>query len=388
MFYITLLDQFHPGIYSSQVIDVCDYLNKKHHVKIRVVAFFSIRELIKTDARKKLKQLSPSAIVLPAFPGIKNYEWTAIMLFFLCLFTRQRVAICRNSFCAKMALRVKKFGLLNKVILDGRSALSAEIAEYDAFPVDFLRNTIKSVEKFSVNNSDFRMSVSQKLIDYWQTKYEYNGTNHVVIPCTLDGKYFNASAFKYNQQTDNLKFEIGIKSNDIVLVYSGSTAPWQSFELLEKIFSPLLKSNNRIKLLFLSKETEDNKRLQKEFPDRVIIKWLQHNEVLNYLSCSDYAILVREQSDTNKVASPTKFAEYLYAGLPVLISNNLGDFSDYVKINKCGYVLSEQTNNWSFLVNPSLTEKEHCFNLAINDFMKESEVNKSSYKRLVDFLNT
>jgi hypothetical protein len=74
MLYITLLDQFHPGIYSSQVIDVCDYLNKKHNAKIRVVAFLSLKELLETDSKKELKKLSPDAIVLPAFPGIKHFE--------------------------------------------------------------------------------------------------------------------------------------------------------------------------------------------------------------------------------------------------------------------------------------------------------------------------
>ena len=85
MLYITLLDQFHPGIYSSQVIDVCDYLNKKHHAKIRLVAFLSIKELLRTDAKKKMKQLSPNALILPAFPGLKNFELTAILLLFVCL---------------------------------------------------------------------------------------------------------------------------------------------------------------------------------------------------------------------------------------------------------------------------------------------------------------
>ena len=110
MLYITLLDQFHPGIYSSQVVDVCDHLNQKHKANIRLVAFLSIKELLRTDAKKQLKKIAPSAIVFPSMPGLKNFEWTAIFLFFICLFTGERIAICRNVFCTKMALRVKKLG--------------------------------------------------------------------------------------------------------------------------------------------------------------------------------------------------------------------------------------------------------------------------------------
>jgi glycosyltransferase involved in cell wall biosynthesis len=262
--------------------------------------------------------------------------------------------------------------------------MAAEIGEYDVFPVDYLRTNIKKFEAASVNGADFRIAVSNKLIDYWNEHYGYNQNNHVVIPCTLDQKYFSSEDFKLSDKVLELKQQMGILDDDIVLVYSGSTAPWQSFALLEKMFVPLLEANKNVKVLFLSKETADNKSLQARFPARIIIKWVQHHEVLDYLACGDYGILVREQSDTNKVASPTKFAEYLYAGLPVLISENLGDFSDYVRQNKCGYVLSENEKGWSFLAQTSLEEKTACFKLAIRDFMKESEGNANSYRKLVN----
>src|ERR1700741_5463587 len=210
MLYITLLDQFHPGIYSSQVIDVCDYLNEKHKAKIRVVAFLSIRELRSTDAKKKLKELSPTAIVLPSFPGLKNFQLTAILLFFVCLFTGERIAICRNVFCTKMALRMRKIGMLKKVVMDGRSAMAAEIGENDVFPGDYLRKNVKEFECYAVNSADFRIAVSNKLIDYWREHYNYEGNNHVVIPCTLDRKYFNNSTSAFGGNIETLKTGLGI----------------------------------------------------------------------------------------------------------------------------------------------------------------------------------
>ncbi|MCE3260606.1 MAG: hypothetical protein K0S12_2247, partial [Bacteroidetes bacterium] len=256
MIYITLLDQFHPGIYSSQVIDVCDYLNHKYKANIRIVAFLSIREI--SAAKPKLKALSPNAIVLPAFPGLKNFQLTSILLFFVCLFTGERVAICRNVFCTKMALRVKKTGLLKKIVMDGRGSLAAEIREYDVFPVDYLRQNVAAFEKFAVNSSDFRMAVSEQLVNYWREHYGYTGNDHVVIPCTLDRKYFKDNHFVPSENTEKIKSELGILPTDIVLVYSGSTAPWQSFTLLEETLTPLLENNRNVKLLFLSKRDKDN----------------------------------------------------------------------------------------------------------------------------------
>ncbi len=388
MLYITLLDQFHPGIYSSQVIDVCDYLTKKEKTNIRLVAFLSIKELLRTDARKKIKALSPNAIVFPAFPGLKYFQLTAIFLFFICLLTGERVAICRNVFCTRMALRIKKIGLLKKVVLDGRSSLSAEIEEYDVFPIDYLRQNIRKIESYAVLNSDFRMAVSSKLILDWGEKYNYNSENHIVIPCTLDSKFFDSNKFSITKEVEALKQKLGYSNDDIVAVYSGSTAPWQSFEILEKLFQPFLQNLPNFKILFLSKENKDNLRLKNKYPKQVNIIWLEHKDVLNHLKCCDYGILVREQSTTNYVASPTKFAEYLSAGLNVLISDNLGDFSEFVRENNCGVVLNENDFSAAELSQTTLDEKERNFNLAYSFFRKESETNSTSYKKLSSYLNT
>jgi hypothetical protein len=387
MLYITLLDQFHPGIYSSQVIDVCDYLNEKYNAKVRIVAFLSIKELRNTDAKKRLMELSPSAIVLPAFPKLRYFQWTALFLFIVCLFTGERILICRNIFCATMALRLKRTGIVKKVILDGRSAMAAEIEEYNVFPVDYLKKNVKAFESFAVNNSDFRMAVSNQLVNYWKTNYGYRGNEHLVIPCTLDRKYFNESRLPSPLEIEKMKNELGFSPENIVMVYAGSTAPWQSFELFEKMFTPLLNSDERIRILFLSKETADNKRMCEQFPGRVVVKWVEHKDVLLHLSCCSYGILVREQSDTNKVASPTKFAEYLFAGLKVLISENLGDFSEFVKKHNCGFVLTENSDSWPRLNGINAEERERLRSLSINNFYKESPGVNGSYSSLIQHLS-
>ncbi len=383
MLYITLLDQFHPGIYSSQVIDVCNYLNEKHKAKIRIVAFLSIKELRSTDAKKRLKALSPNSIVLPAFPKLRYFEYTALLLFFVCLVTGERKAICRNVFCTIMALKLKRIGLLKTVIMDGRSAMAAEIGEYDVFPVEYLRKNVHAFEKAAVNKADYRIAVSEKLVNYWKEHYKYNSNRHVVIPCTLDRKYFTENNSPSVADVNKLRADLNYSQKDIVLVYAGSTAPWQSFELFERMFTPLLKSDERIKILFLSKENADNKRMVNEFPFRVMVKWVEHRDVLLHLACCDYGILVREQSDTNKVASPTKFAEYLFAGLKVLISENLGDFTDFVRAEKCGYVLSENSELWPKLEGFAAEEKTKLRMLAIDHFYKEAKQNDLSYSSLV-----
>ena len=52
----------------------------------------------------------------------------------------------------------------------------------------------------------------------------------------------------------------------------------------------------------------------------------------------DYGLIIRDESITNQVSSPVKFAEYLYAGLKIIISSNIGDYSKFVLDNDCGFL--------------------------------------------------
>jgi glycosyltransferase involved in cell wall biosynthesis len=55
---------------------------------------------------------------------------------------------------------------------------------------------------------------------------------------------------------------------------------------------------------------------------------------------ADFGMLFRKDEIVNRVASPTKFSEYALCGLPVLISDNIGDFSNFIKETGFGYVIS------------------------------------------------
>jgi hypothetical protein len=120
----------------------------------------------------------------------------------------------------------------------------------------------------------------------------------------------------------DLRKELGFTDTDIVLVYSGSLAGWQSFDMLYQFVKPILISANQFKLLFLSEEDANIEKLKTEFSNQVVCKKVSVSQVPNYLKLADYGLLIREESVTNKVASPVKFAEYLACGLQVIISNN------------------------------------------------------------------
>jgi glycosyltransferase involved in cell wall biosynthesis len=54
---------------------------------------------------------------------------------------------------------------------------------------------------------------------------------------------------------------------------------------------------------------------------------------------ADVGLLIRGDDLVNRVAAPTKFAEYLACGLPVVVSRGVGDTESVVRTYGVGYVI-------------------------------------------------
>ncbi|HMU77724.1 MAG TPA: hypothetical protein PKA86_07875 [Bacteroidia bacterium] len=375
MIYLTYADQ-PSGVYSSQVVDVCNFLNESHNAQIRLVSFISLHNF--SHNRQKIKREMPSAIVLPMLPRMTSFGFNTLMLFFVLLFLNQRSVIARNVLAARIALRLRSF-LKLKVCFDGRGAIAAEWNEYQVVPLQEWKNSIHTWEKSVVLNVDFRIAVSEELVKYWNERYGYSENKHVVIPCTLNTS-FRPEILK-QEEIENARKKMKFDADDIVLVYSGSTAGWQSFDLLQGFLQKIINNNKNIKVLFLSEKDKNVDQLKAEFPDKIFQTFVKHSEVSGILKSCDIGILIREKSVTNQVASPTKFAEYLSAGLPVIISEGIGDYTSFVNQNDCGWVLDESPLQMNRL---NISERNRLLQLVNDHFTKKSH--NASYTNLIQLM--
>ncbi len=73
------------------------------------------------------------------------------------------------------------------------------------------------------------------------------------------------------------------------------------------------------------------------------ILYVTHEQVAAYLSASDFGIATVKPTPSKKYCSVTKVGEYLPSGLPVIITNNIGDDSDIISNRHAGFTLS---NDW------------------------------------------
>ena len=371
IFYVTYND-LPSGIFSSQVIDVVKFLNTELNTQTKLVSFISLRGFFSN--RKKIKQNCKSALVVPMFPGIHRWKLNWLTLYVITFINKPTAIIGRSVLATQLALRVKNKRRTNFVVYDGRGAIAAEWKEYKVVTHSQMLDEIDSMEKEVVLNADYRIAVSEQLVNYWNLHYDYESTNHVVIPCTLN--HIFEKVVINDDVCFNYRNKLGYNKDDKVFIYSGSVAGWQSLDLLNKFLENLLMMSDKNKILFLSDADEHILYLKSKFSGQVVNIKVSQNQVSNYLLAGDYGILIREQSDTNKVASPVKFAEYLACGLGVVISDNLGDYSSFVTSHSCGMLYQ----NFSM----HKYDKVELNKLAMRFYTKNTFI--KNYQKVVSFL--
>lgn len=363
--YLTYND-YPSGIYSGQVIDVCRFWKEELKADVSLIAFISMRGF-KLNKQKIIEQF-PGAIVLPMFPKVRNWKLNRFILRRFIKKINPQVIVARGPFATLLAI---KFREGRKVCFDARGAYTAELREYNVVPDEKMKAEIFELEKQAVLNSDFRIAVSQQLVQYWKRSFEYSSADHVVIPCTLNAKTFV-------EKTSESAIAPDLQS-PVTLVYSGGSADWQSFNALDKEMYQLLAAQNNLNVILLAKNLPAGMKIFSDFATRVKSMWLKPEEVKSVLDSCDYGWMVREKSVTNAVASPVKFAEYLSGGLKIIISEELGDYSEFVNQHHAGIIYN--SNDVKPLEKVSQEEKMRMKELAKKNFMKENFT--AHYKKLL-----
>ena len=370
MIYLTVNDA-PSGVYKSQVIDVLNQINTNSNHPVKLISFISLRGF--NQNKSKIKSWYKHSTVLPMVPGIQRWFLNKYTLKLKFQFKRSETCIARNVMAYAIASAHFK-----QVIYDGRGAIGEELTEFpDMIPIDRVVNDIILWEKKAVLDSKYRIAVSEKLVEHWRNKFNYTGSDHAVIPCTV------SQPREQDQQLSKADILRSLNWNDedIIIVYSGGIAGWQSFDKLTAIIPNWVKNQN-VKVLFLTKKSEEIEKLTDQYPEQIKRLWLKPEEVHQYTSIGDYGILIRTENMTNYVASPVKFAEYLMAGLKIIISNHIGDFSGFVKKNNCGHIFTDLVENNIQLTKTSEDERKTQRHLASKFFSKSAY--NSTYKKLLE----
>ncbi len=198
-------------------------------------------------------------------------------------------------------------------------------------------------EKTILKAADGWVAVSNKMLAEHKNRVAKKPAWEAVIPNTADEKRFVWNPAQRKSQRATLRCE-----DNFVFVYSGGVQRWQSIDSVLRLMASIdqhegFRSSLRPFFLFLTwdKNFSFDKKLA-ELGIRLNNAKFRHaseTEVPAYLQAADAGILLREDNIVNRVSCPTKAAEYLLSGLPIITTPFAGDVSDIVKENNVGLVL-------------------------------------------------
>ena len=279
---------------------------------------------------------------------------------------------CRGAIATYQALLTVKNDS-TKIIYDCRSAIIEEL-DYSKFNKTFFGFFLKKIRKYEYSaiekkallSAFLSTSVSQELSDYMFDKY--GEQFDAIIPPIVDVSFFRFSPKDRVRKRQLLN----IKDNSKVFIFVGASDAWQRLDYLKEWWTQHCLISPNDKLVVLTHSTD---RFFSYFREnyssntqQVVIKTVRHDEVPAYLSASDYALIFRDYSLTNRVSHPVKISEYLVSGLRVITNVDY-----FVKIAPKKIFLAQNINKFNCLDNNSradiFLEKKYCNKNAIKKIL-------------------
>jgi len=140
-----------------------------------------------------------------------------------------------------------------------------------------------------------------------------------VLPCLAnENDFFFDSGLR-----QRVRAELGFGDDDPVYVYSGSLAGYQCFDEMVATFAASVRVRPNARLIVLTPYVDAARQRIVGLPaDRVVCKAVANAHVNDYLNAADFGFLLRDDTPVNRVAFPTKFAEYALAGLHVIMKRS------------------------------------------------------------------
>jgi len=208
--------------------------------------------------------------------------------------------------------------------------------------VDTLRYKIRKWIEAKHATFQHRIVVSEPMGAFLDQEYGSVKGQQLVLPCLVDLERFPAVADR-----DKLRQQLGL-ADKFVVAYVGTASHWQCVHETVEVFRRILAEKSNSFLWIFTPDAAVFEKLLADVPqEHWRVEFRPHHQLVSVLPAADMACLIRRRELLNRVSSPLKFPEYMACGLPVLIGEQVGQYSEIVQTKQLGVIIDpDQPETW------------------------------------------
>ena len=165
----------------------------------------------------------------------------------------------------------------------------------------------------------------------------YKQTHNIILPPLCDG-----NDPKWNLQINDERIPY---FNGITFIYAGTPNRKDKIDSIVRAINELALQGNAIRIIILGLKKEEYFRLYYKSNNSeplhnniIFLGRVSQDLVPAYYKKADFMILLREPTRKNMMGFPTKLAESIVSGVPVII-NNTSDISKYIIDGANGFIV-------------------------------------------------
>jgi glycosyltransferase involved in cell wall biosynthesis len=217
-----------------------------------------------------------------------------------------------------------------RLVFDCRGMLGDEYVDSGHWTSDRMEyRMLKAYEARAFRRAEGVVVLTNALRRWIDERAWFGKSTHVeAIPCCVDLESF---VFDVDARAD-VRRTLGWHAAT-VLVYAGSLGSWYAEAEMARFAGTVRRAaEGPVRFLLLTRANADAfvgmLRAEGFAEDAVVVRRARPEEMPRYLSAGDIGLSFIRSCFSKKGSSPTKVAEYLACGLPVVLNGDIGDQAD------------------------------------------------------------
>jgi len=221
----------------------------------------------------------------------------------------------------------------------------------------------KKREEQAYQRADRIVTLTKAAREVLEQNYQINREKIAVVPCMADLEHFNPEKIDYSLREKLIRSDEKLKSK-LIVGYCGSLGTRYMLEEMIRFFKCVRELHKQAIFYVITKSDrlELNQLIKLEkLEESVVVQAAEYNEMPSCLSLIDVALYFIFKGNSGKAVSPTKQAEFLGMGIPIITNAGIGDSQKIIQGNNVGIVVEafeEETLRRAAQKVPDLMELE------------------------------